>query len=131
MKAILRMVKRYYFLLFLIVASFVYGASYYSIPLPSFVTSYVNDFLCLPIICKIGQSVLQMVTRQKDLHVPWQPLLLLIIFYAVYFEWYLPGIRMRYTSDYVDVILYFLGGMFFYGIERTSLSEKRINIELI
>lgn len=37
----------------------------------------------------------------------------LALYYAVYFEYYLPGVNARYTGDPIDVLLYFLGGFLF------------------
>jgi hypothetical protein len=31
-----------------------------------------------------------------------------------YFEYYLPEVNQRYTADWIDVIFYFSGGLFFF-----------------
>jgi hypothetical protein len=45
-------------------------------------------------------------------------ILYLCTLYAILFEFYFPKILERYTSDWIDVCLYFASGMVFYFLQK-------------
>jgi hypothetical protein len=87
------------------------------VPLPSWINSYVNDFLCMPILLYLCRYVVRFLRSDSELLLPYPPIFLLTLFYAVYFEAYLPDIDPRYTADIHDVFLYFAGSGFFIGMQ--------------
>ncbi|MHA7057242.1 hypothetical protein ACWGOQ_0008495 [Aquimarina sp. M1] len=98
----------------------VYGVQQTDIRLPVIVQSYVNDFLCMPIILNMCQMMIRKLKSDPDILLSLPLLLFVTTGYAFYFEWYLPQHLDRYTSDWIDVLLYFWGMIFFYWIERVT-----------
>ena len=94
--------------------------------MPSWITSYVNDFLCMPLVLFICLKTVQYIKKDTTIPLPLMPILVLTSFYAIYFEGYLPGVEERYTADWVDVIMYFCGALVFYFIQFIS-KKKRPN----
>jgi hypothetical protein len=110
--------KQPLFLFCVLTASFVYVASKLQWPLPNGIYFYVNDFLCMPIVLGICLSVLRLIKKTDHLYVPFGVVLGLTVYFAVYFEWFMPQVSERYTSDFIDVILYFSGAFLFYRFQK-------------
>ncbi len=117
-KTILKGLKALYFPLFCLTAAIVLSLQKMSAALPEWTNNYLNDFLCMPIVLFIGQFTVRKLKRNNALRLPWPLILTLTLFYSIYFEYYLPSFNLRYTADFLDIILYFLGSAFFYFMEN-------------
>ena len=115
---------KFYLPLFCVVAFTVYLAQRYSASLPELANNYLNDLLCMPIVLKICQYAVQFIKSDKQLKIPIKISFTLTVLYAIYFELVLPQFHSRYTADGMDVILYFLGLLFFLWIERRNLDRN-------
>lgn len=114
-------IRRFYFSVFVGIALLVYIAQQFSFPLPPLINNYLNDLLCLPIVLKICKYVVQFINSDKQVNIPIKISLTLTIVYSIYFEVVLPTVNSRYTGDLIDVVLYFLGFLFFLWIEKSEL----------
>ncbi len=97
------------------------------IDMPTWITSYVNDFLCMPVVLTICLKILHYIKKDTTILLPLLPILILTSFYSFYFEWYMPQVETRYTADWVDVIMYFGGALLFYSLQFVSTKKKRPN----
>lgn len=95
-----------------------------SVQLPVFFSSYMNDLLCMPVVLSICLFIIQKIKKQKDLKISFFSAFSLAVLYSVYFEIYLPEVTTRYTSDIVDVFLYFTGALIFWLVQRSEISQK-------
>lgn len=95
------------------------------IDMPTWITSYVNDFLCMPVVLTICLKIVCFIKKDTAVLLPILPILTLTSFYAIYFEWYMPQVEMRYTADWVDVIMYFGGALLFYSLQFIRSKKKR------
>lgn len=86
--------------------------------LPSLINNYVNDFLCLPILLGGISFIIRKLKKDNSFKLSMVFILCLASYYAFYFEYYLPKFHPRYTSDWIDVLLYFLGGFAFFFSEK-------------
>lgn len=100
-----------------IAALTIYSMQRLRLPLNAVVNNYVNDFLCLPIL--FGGISFGIRYLKKDAHfrLPFIFIIGMAAYYAAYFEYYLPQFNPRYTGDWIDVALYFLGGLSFFYAE--------------
>lgn len=94
------------------------SAEYLEIPMPVWVTSYLKDFLSIPIIATICLHVVWWMKKDKGIRLNTFVILSLVALYSVYFEWYLPQYSSRHTGDFGDVICYSLGGCIFYFLQK-------------
>lgn len=92
--------------------------------LPWYINNYLNDLLCLPIVLGIITYVIQFFKKDPQFKLPLGFVICLATYYAVYFEYYQPRINNRYTSDWVDVLLYFIGAFSFFFVSRFHLTKK-------
>lgn len=97
------------------------------IPLPALVNNYTNDLLYLPLVLGAIEFIIRRLKKDASFTLPLGFVIFLSCSYSFYFEYYLPKINLRYTGDWIDVILYFVGGIAFFFVGRTK--RKIINEE--
>ncbi|CAN0571507.1 unnamed protein product [Ectocarpus sp. 12 AP-2014] len=112
-------IRQSYFLVFIGIASTVYIAQQFSFSIPQLINNYLNDLLCMPIVLKICQYAVRFIKKDEHITIPIKISFVLTILYALYFELLLPKLNDRYTADFMDVVLYFIGFVFFLWIENT------------
>ncbi|MCF8461881.1 MAG: hypothetical protein K9G46_14240 [Flavobacteriales bacterium] len=79
--------------------------------------SYLDDFLCFPIVLTLGLAAYRLRWPDYQLSV-WHTIPVFLIF-SFYFEVYLPKTSANYTSDFVDVLMYLCGlAIFGYFINK-------------
>lgn len=83
---------------------------------PYFFQNYWNDFVIIPLVSKAVLLILQSIHGK---HFVLRPVYILCIclYFSILFEIIFPKFYIRYTSDYMDVMMYFLGGILFYLLE--------------
>lgn len=95
------------------------------VSVPEWSTSYLNDFLCMPIILTICLKMVHYLTRDKAIRISAAQAFTLTGFYAVYFEWILPQFVDRYVADVFDVLLYFAGAILFLLLQRLGNHKQK------
>lgn len=113
--------KQPYFIILFGVFLVIYTLQKFQIPLPSWINNYVNDFLCMPVVLSICLAVIRTLKKDNKLFLPLSAIVSLTIFYAIYFEYYLPKVNVRYTADWLDVLLYFFGAGVFYLFQKRKV----------
>ena len=115
----------YYFLLSILLGSCIYTCEKLEIVLPKFVRFYVNDFLIIPIVLYICLFVIQKLKRNNEIQLSFLNIIYLSTLYSVIFEYWLPKFHPRYTTDFIDVVLYFLSGIIFYFLQKEKNGVPR------
>ena len=110
--------KPIYLPVFILFGALVYTAQQSGWPLPSWANHYLNDFLCMPIVLFVCRYAVRHLKSNGNLQLSLPVTFSVTLYYAIYFEFYLPKINLRYTADPLDVILYFSGALFFYFMEN-------------
>lgn len=110
-----------YFLIALVLYIAVHLGRLFDYPPLTWINSYLTDFLCMPIIltlCLVGVRFVKQIP-----HFSLSPFMIfgMTLFYAILFEWILPNGSSTYTSDFLDVIMYFAGA----GVYWLICSFKR------
>ena len=90
-------------------------AQWLDLRLPFWMTSYLEDLLCLPLLLSCTLLLMRKLKRLTALHAG--HLLFTVVYVAVLFEGILPELSARYTADPHDVICYALGGLIFYIVQ--------------
>lgn len=94
-----------------------------------FLRYHLTDLLFVPAMGFFALILIRIIKRDKTITI--SPLLVFIqvVLVSVYFEWYLPNYSPKrfewYTSDLVDVAMYFLGGVIFLALQRFSITTKQ------
>lgn len=108
----------------LLIAASVYVLQKVATPLPLVVNNYLNDLLCIPLVLGALTFIIRKLKRDPRFTLPFGFIFILSSYYGVFFEYYLPKINSRYTSDWIDIVLYFLGGILFYLFQRVR--DKKV-----
>ena len=96
----------------------IYIASRLQLPLPNWIYYYINDFLCMPIVLGACLAVLRLLKQTEALYVPLPVIVVLTVYFIIHFEWIMPEVLTRYTSDPVDIALYILGAFLFWVFQK-------------
>ena len=121
----LRYTSYLYVPIFCLLAGLIHLAQQWSLALPLWVNNYMNDFFCMPIVLFVCQYAVRKLKSHLKFRLSLPLILSVTLYYAIYFEYYLPKINPRYTADPLDVVLYFLGALFFYFTENRVRKAKR------
>ncbi|GHA40023.1 hypothetical protein GCM10007103_21830 [Salinimicrobium marinum] len=89
-----------------------------NISLPDWILFYGKDFICLPIVLTVCLLAMQFLKKDHSIRLDLFTVLSMAAFYAFYFELYLPKVKVRYTADFTDVVMYFLGALLFYFLQE-------------
>lgn len=94
-------------------------------PIP-WLNSYFTDFFAVPVITNTGLW-LQRVFIIKNNYYVLSPLqvVFMVVYISLLFEGVLPLISKTYTADWMDVLLYCIGGLFFYFVMNKPVVEVR------
>lgn len=95
-------------------------------PLPV-LNGYIDDLLAIPVIANLGLWFQRVLVIRNNYYVlaPWH-VVFIVAYVSVLFELVLPNYSKTYTGDFIDVVLYLVGGVFFYKImNKPIVPEKR------
>ncbi|WKV12385.1 magnesium citrate secondary transporter [Marivirga harenae] len=93
--------------------------------------AYLDDLLCMPVILGLSTQIIQWIHPLRDLyHLDKKAITIVVLFYSILFEGILPMVELStYTADWIDVILYSLGGFTYYNL--ISKKVKRDYLALL
>ena len=114
------MFRKVLYLTVLIAALTIYVLQLLKIPLPALFNHYINDLLYVPLVLGAIEYTIRRLKNDGYFKLPLGLIIFLSCSYSFYFEYYLPKINSRYTSDWIDVLLYFVGGLAFFSIGNTK-----------
>ena len=78
-----------------------------------FMSYYLDDLLCLPIILIILQYVHQLL-NDEYYSLPISHITISILFISLIFEVVLPSISTNFHRDFIDIVFYSVGALLFY-----------------
>lgn len=110
----------FYFLFCLFTGIIIYFLQYLKVNLPNLINNYVNDFLIIPIVLFISLVFLRWSRNDQKFTLSLSIIFYLCFMYSLLFEFIFPEYLARYTKDYIDVVLYFISGFFFYRLQKTG-----------
>lgn len=117
-------IKNYYFF----VGSFLYLmiqlTRRLSIKTPSFINSYLTDFLFIPLLLLLTIWLIRLIKRDENLILSISMLIFNWIVVSIVFEYYLPQKNSLYIGDKLDVLMYFLGTICFYFLQNKIVQKK-------
>ena len=90
------------------------------------VNGYIDDLIAIPVIANLGLWFQRVFLIKNDHYVlsPWH-VVFMVIYVSLLFEGILPHVSKTYTADWIDVLLYVIGGLFFYLVMNKPLKSER------
>ena len=94
-------------------------------PVP-IVNGYIDDAFAVPVIAGLSLWFMRVFIIKSDYYVlsRWK-VVFIVIYVSLVFEVLLPLISKKYTADWIDVLLYSIGGFFFYWVMNKPLLIRR------
>ncbi len=94
-------------------------------PLPV-VNGYIDDAFAIPVIANLGLWFQRSFVIKNNYYVLSAKQVVFIVTYvSLVFEGLLPRLSKTFTADWIDVLLYAIGGAFFYWVMNKPVSEIR------
>lgn len=93
------------------------------------VNGYINDALAIPVMASLGLWFQRVFIFKNDYYVlaPWH-VVFIVIYVTLIFEVLLPVFSKTYTADWADILLYIIGGLFFYKVMNVPISPKTLKM---
>lgn len=111
------MLRKYYYSTFIILFLVIYGTQKLGYTLPYYIHNYGSNLICMPIILKTIQLILKFASKKK-IRLSYSHIISVTLYFSWYFEYYLPKHNIRYTADYYDTLLYFIGSILYCYLEN-------------
>ena len=94
-------------------------------PLP-YINGYINDAFAIPVIANLALWFQRVLIIKNNYYVlaRWH-VIFMVVYVSVVFEGLLPLLSKKYTGDWIDVLLYIIGGLFFYKVMNRAVTETR------
>jgi hypothetical protein len=85
-----------------------------------FLNYYLNDFLAVPIVLQLVLISFQLLYKNVNIYLGKDKILYTVIYISFFFELLLPYFSERFVGDWLDVIMYCLGGLAFFLFQKNS-----------
>lgn len=94
-------------------------------PIP-YINGYITDVFALPVIATLALCFQRVVVFKSNFYTlsKWH-VVFITVYVSLAFEVLLPWLSKTYTGDWVDVLLYVVGGIFFYRVMNKPVAEVR------
>jgi hypothetical protein len=85
-----------------------------------FLNYHLNDFLAVPIVLQLVLISFQLLYKNVNIYLGKDKILYTVIYISFFFELLLPYFSERFVGDWLDVIMYCLGGLAFFLFQKNS-----------
>jgi len=94
-------------------------------PIP-YINGYIDDAIAIPVIASLALCFQRVVIFKSNYYVlsVWH-VVFITAYLSIAFEVILPLISKTYTGDWIDVLLYCVGAVFFYRVMNKAVVEVR------
>jgi hypothetical protein len=91
-----------------------------------FINGYIDDAFAIPVIANLGLWFQRTFVIKNNYYVlaPWH-VIFITVYVSILFEGLLPLYSKTYTADWIDVLLYAIGGLFFYSVMNKPVMAQR------
>jgi hypothetical protein len=95
-------------------------------PLP-IINGYIGDALAIPVIANLGLWFQRVFIIRSNYYVLGiKHVVFIVIYVSLVFEGLLPLLSKTFTADWIDVLLYTIGGLFFYLVMNKPVITERV-----
>jgi len=84
---------------------------------------YLLDLIAVPILAQIGLCWMRFIKGKRNELLSIWHIAFIILSLSFVFEIYMPKHQTRYTADVWDILMYVLGGLFFYFVMNRPITK--------
>ncbi len=111
--------KKFLFLFILALAYLIsLFAKFGHITAPLWISSYLADLICLPLMLSFCLLIIRWVKKRPDFYLNGWMIFFVFIYVLLVFELILPLSSPRYTADPTDAIAYACGGFVYFKLQK-------------
>jgi len=107
-----------YFILFVLTYFLIRLLRFLELELPEVINSHLTDFLFMPILLTVSLVGVRKLKRDENIKLTSAMVIVSVIFVSVVFEFIMPIKSPLFVGDYLDIVAYCLGALFFYWIHE-------------
>lgn len=91
-----------------------------------FLNGHLGDFLAVPVLANLGLWFQRIFIVKRSTYIlKATHVIFIVIYLSVAFEWLLPKYHPEiFTADWTDILLYIIGGVFFFRLMNKPLPRK-------
>ena len=91
-----------------------------------FINGFIDDAFAIPVIANLTLCYMRVVVIRSNYYIlsPWK-VTFIVAYVSLVFEVFLPLLSKRYTGDWIDALLYVIGGVFFYFVMNKPLVSQK------
>jgi len=93
---------------------FIYVANQIGYRLCNPIQFYLADLLAVPVTATLGLWLMKHISRWSEYMLKRWHVIYVVALFCTVFEMLLPMVMQRYTGDIIDVVMYIIGGLFFW-----------------
>lgn len=102
----------------LIIYGFQLLCKFQEVKTPVWFSSYLSDLFALPLILSFTLIILRKVKNLPEYLLNRKMIVFVVCYVGVVFEVLLPQFSSRYTADFLDAIMYGVGGLLFGAFQK-------------
>ena len=112
-----------YIPIWFIVFIIIYGANQFFMKPAnnSFLNFYLNDMLAVPIVLNLVLISFKMLYSSTNIYLGIDKIIFTVVYISILFELILPHFFTRYSSDWIDVVMYIIGGFIYFIFQKIEL----------
>jgi len=90
----------------------------------SFLNFYLNDMLAVPIVLNLVLISFKMLYSSTNIYLGIDKIIFTVIYISILFEITLPYFFKRFVGDWLDVLMYIIGGFIYFIFQKIELKQS-------
>ena len=122
----MKTLTNFYFIGFSLIWFIIYSSNFLGHQFYWPIQFYLLDLIAVPILAQLGLWCMRLIKgKSNELLSVWH-VGFIVVSLSVVFEIYMPKHQTRYSADVWDIVMYFIGGLFFYFVMNKADKNQRI-----
>jgi uncharacterized membrane protein YjjB (DUF3815 family) len=122
----MKTLTNFYFIGFSLIWLTIYTSNLFDYQFYWIIQFYLLDLIAVPILAQLGLWWMRIIKGKRDDLLSIWHIAFIVLSLSFVFEIYMPKHQTRYTADVWDILMYFLGGLFFYFVMNKPPKQQII-----
>ena len=119
----MKTLTNFYFIGFSLIWLTIYTSNLFGHQFYWLIQFYLLDLIAVPILAQIGLWWMRLIKGKRNELLSIWHIAFIVLSLSFVFEFYMPKHQTRYTADVWDILMYFLGGFFFYFVMNKPITK--------
>lgn len=124
----MKTLTNFYFIGFSLIWFTIYSSNFFGYQFYWLIQFYLLDLIAVPILAQLGLWWMRLIKGNPNELLSIWHIAFIVLSLSLVFEVYMPKHQTRYSADVWDIVMYLLGGIFFYFMmNKPSLQNQKFN----